>query len=172
MSSNFWRPSSSIKGLDRDASSEGTALTFNKNHNLSLAQQSERLPIYQYRDAILYLLEKFGCMVLVGETGCGKSTQIPQYLMEAGWAKDGLGIVCTQPRKVAVLTVSERVANEVGCRLGDEVGYGMRFDFRCTDKTQVRYYTDGVLLRETLSDPLLSRYSVVIVDEAHQRSIQ
>lgn len=192
-STNFWRPSSSIKGLDRDASSEGTVLTFNKNHSLSLAQQRERLPIYQYRDAILYLLEKFSCMVLVGgkfvpssssfcfsqmtvgwwiETGCGKSTQIPQFLMEAGWAKDGLGIVCTQPRKVAVLTVSERVANEVGCRLGDEVGYGMRFDFRCTDKTRVRFYTDGVLLRETLSDPLLSRYSVIIVDEAHQRSIQ
>lgn len=66
MSSNFWRPSSSVKGLDRDVSNEGTAVTFNKNHNLSLAQQRERLPIYQYREAILYLLEKFGCMVLVG----------------------------------------------------------------------------------------------------------
>lgn len=105
------------------------------------------------------------------ETGCGKSTQLPLYLHEAGWANEGYAVVCTQPRRVAVMTVASRVADEFGCKVGEEVGYGIRFDFQCSTKTKIKYYTDGVLLRETMTDPLLSKYSVVIIDEAHQRTL-
>ena len=105
------------------------------------------------------------------ETGCGKSTQLPLYLHEAGWTADGNCVVCTQPRRVAATSVAMRVAAEFGCAIGEEVGYGVRFDFKCTSKTVLKYYTDGVLLRETMSDPLLSKYNVIIVDEAHVRSL-
>ncbi len=105
------------------------------------------------------------------ETGCGKSTQLPQYLHESGWTKQGHNVVCTQPRRIAAITVASRVAEEFGCKLGEEVGYGIRFDFKVSDKTVIKFYTDGVLLRETMTDPLLSKYSVIIVDEAHQRTL-
>lgn len=105
------------------------------------------------------------------ETGCGKSTQLPLYLHEAGWTKAGHQVVCTQPRRIAAITVASRVADEFGCKLGEEVGYGIRFDFQCSDRTLIKYYTDGVLLRETMTDPLLSKYSVIIIDEAHQRTL-
>jgi ATP-dependent RNA helicase DDX35 len=92
--------------------------------------------------------------------------------LEAGWANGERSIVCTQPRKLAVLSVAERVSTEMNCLLGHEVGYGLRFDFRCSKETRLRFYTDGILLRETMTDPLLSRYSVIMVDEAHTRSLQ
>jgi ATP-dependent RNA helicase DDX35 len=96
---------------------------------------------------------------------------LPLYLHEAGWTQGERCVVCTQPRRVAATSVATRVAAEFGCTLGEEVGYGVRFDFKCSDKTRIKYYTDGVLLRETMSDPLLSKYSVIIVDEAHVRSL-
>lgn len=105
------------------------------------------------------------------ETGCGKSTQLPLYLHEAGWTNEAYSVVCTQPRRIAATNVAARVAHELGCDLGQEVGYGVRFDFKCSPQTRIKYYTDGILLRETMSDPLLSRYSVVIIDEAHVRSL-
>jgi ATP-dependent RNA helicase DDX35 len=108
---------------------------------------------------------------VIVETGCGKSTQLPLYLHEAGWTQGERCVVCTQPRRVAATSVATRVAAEFGCTLGEEVGYGVRFDFKCSEKTRIKYYTDGVLLRETMSDPLLSKYSVIIVDEAHVRSL-
>jgi ATP-dependent RNA helicase DDX35 len=106
------------------------------------------------------------------ETGCGKSTQLPLYLHEGGWTSDGTSaIVCTQPRRLAAITLANRVAEEYGCSVGEQVGYGIRFDYKCSSLTKIKYYTDGVLLREIMSDPLLSRYSCVIIDEAHQRSL-
>ena len=104
----------------------------------------------------------------------GKSTQLPQYLYENGWAEDGFQIVCTQPRRIAAQTLAQRVSEEVGKeKMGGTVGYTVRFD-DCShpDRTQIKFVTDGILLREaTLQDPLLSNYSVVIVDEAHERNI-
>ena len=90
--------------------------------------------------------------------------ELPQYLYEAGWAADGNVIACTQPRRVAATSVAGRVASEVGTILGDEVGYTIRFE-DVSDKTRTRilYMTDGMLFRETLIDPLLSRYSVIMV---------
>ncbi|WAR12042.1 DHX35-like protein, partial [Mya arenaria] len=112
------------------------------------------------RNHILYMVEKYQTVVIVGSTGCGKSTQIPQYLLEAGWGDEGHLIGITQPRRVAAITVANRIAEEKGCLLGDEVGYLIRFD-DCTDahKTRIKCMTDGMLIREIMQDPLLSKYS-------------
>lgn len=110
---------------------------------------------------------------MVGETSSGKTTQVPQFLHEAGWSDRKMVIACTQPRRVAAMTVAQRVAEEMGVPLGAEVGYAVRFEEACDpEKVRIKYLTDGVLLREMMSDPLLSRYSVIMVDEAHERSQQ
>ncbi|XP_050224763.1 probable pre-mRNA-splicing factor ATP-dependent RNA helicase DEAH9 isoform X1 [Mercurialis annua] len=139
---------------------------------VSIEKQRQRLPVYKYRTAILYLVETHATTIIVGETGSGKTTQIPQYLKEAGWADGGRLIACTQPRRLAVQAVSSRVAEEVGVKLGEEVGYTIRFEnLTNSDITKIKFLTDGVLLREMMDDPLLTKYSVIMVDEAHERSI-
>ena len=93
-----------------------------------------------------------------------------QYLAEAGFA-DKLKIGCTQPRRVAAMSVAKRVAEEVGCRLGQEVGYTIRFEDCTSPETKIKYMTDGMLQRECLVDPDMSQYSVLMLDEAHERTI-
>ncbi|VDN06380.1 unnamed protein product [Thelazia callipaeda] len=143
--------------------------------SLSIEQQRARLPIFKYRTHILYMLEKYRVLIIVGETGCGKSTQVPQYLMEAGWACDGRKVGVTQPRRIAAVTLASRVADEKSCKLGEDVGYVVRFDDMTDSKTKIKafiiYLTDGILLREFMSDPLLNQYSIVMIDEAHERSV-
>nr|CDJ86894.1 DNA RNA helicase and Helicase-associated region and Domain of unknown function DUF1605 domain containing protein [Haemonchus contortus] len=138
--------------------------------SLNMKQQRARLPIFKNRDHILYLCEKYRSVIIVGETGCGKSTQVPQYLFEAGWANDGRMIGITQPRRVAVVTLASRVAEEKETILGQDVGYTVRFDDVTDDQTKIKFMTDGILLRELLTDPLLSKYSVIMIDEAHERT--
>ncbi len=125
-------------------------------------------------------------------SGSGKTTQIPQYLEQGGWCEEGKTVAVTQvgefespayrcqvyyllmthkPRRVAATTVATRVAEEIGCKLGEEVGYSIRFEDLTSAKTRIKFLTDGLLLREALADPLLSRYSVIMVDEAHERSL-
>ena len=107
---------------------------------------------------------------MIGETGSGKTTQIPQYLVEMGYAKYGK-IGCTQPRRVAAMSVAKRVSEEYGCRLGGEVGYSIRFEDCTSRDTIIKYLTDGMLLREQLVDNLLKSYKVIMLDEAHERTI-
>jgi ATP-dependent RNA helicase DHX8/PRP22 len=107
---------------------------------------------------------------VIGETGSGKTTQMTQYLAESGYTSTGR-IGCTQPRRVAAMSVAKRVAEEVGCRLGEEVGYAIRFEDCTSQSTVIKYMTDGMLLREALLDDSLSSYSVIILDEAHERTI-
>lgn len=109
-------------------------------------------------------------LVVIGETGSGKTTQMTQYLAEVGYTKKGL-IGCTQPRRVAAMSIAKRVAEEYGCRLGEEVGYAIRFEDCTCSETIIKYMTDGMLLRECLLDDILSQYSVIILDEAHERTI-
>jgi len=111
-------------------------------------------------------------LIVVGDTGSGKTTQMTQYMYEEGFANSRKKIGCTQPRRVAAMSVAKRVAEEVGCRLGEEVGYTIRFE-DCTnpEKTCIKYMTDGMLLRECLLDPDLNSYAVIILDEAHERTI-
>ncbi|KAF2203200.1 P-loop containing nucleoside triphosphate hydrolase protein [Delitschia confertaspora ATCC 74209] len=137
----------------------------------ALYKPSALLPIAQHREALLYTIETYPVTIVVGQTGSGKTTQIPQYMEKAGWCSDGKSIAITQPRRVAATTVAARVAEEMRCQLGQEVGYSIRFEDVTSSKTRIKFLTDGLLLREALVDPLLSRYSVIMVDEAHERSL-
>ncbi|XP_010461072.1 PREDICTED: pre-mRNA-splicing factor ATP-dependent RNA helicase DEAH1 [Camelina sativa] len=135
-----------------------------------LQEVRRSLPIYAYREQLLKAVEEHQVLVIVGDTGSGKTTQIPQYLHEAGYTKRGK-VGCTQPRRVAAMSVAARVAQEMGVKLGHEVGYSIRFEDCTSDKTVLKYMTDGMLLRELLGEPDLASYSVVIVDEAHERTL-
>ncbi|KAK9348500.1 P-loop containing nucleoside triphosphate hydrolase protein [Lipomyces starkeyi] len=140
-------------------------------HAFSMDQVRKSLPIYRYRDELLDAFENFQIVIIVGETGSGKTTQLPQYLHEAGYTKDGKKVGCTQPRRVAAISVAQRVAEEMGVKLGNEVGYSIRFEDKTSDKTVLKYMTDGMLLREFLTDPELSGYSALMIDEAHERTL-
>ncbi|RJE24761.1 RNA helicase [Aspergillus sclerotialis] len=129
------------------------------------------LPIARHRQSLLYLIETYPVTIVVGQTGSGKTTQLPQYLDQAGWCADGKIIAVTQPRRVAATSVAARVAEEMRCNVGEQVGYSIRFEDVTSASTRIKFLTDGMLLREALVDPLLSRYSVVMVDEAHERSL-
>lgn len=131
------------------------------------------LPVLAARDEILEAVRTHATVLIAGETGSGKSTQIPQFLLDAKICtpKDGKRLCVTQPRRVAVLTVSERVAAERGGDLGGEVGYAMRFERVVSKRTSAVFATDGLIVREMLGDTELKRYGCVIVDEAHERSV-
>ncbi|KAG0353783.1 putative ATP-dependent RNA helicase dhr2 [Podila minutissima] len=136
-----------------------------------LKKHREALPIYTARDIIIKEVKENACVVIVGETGSGKTTQIPQYLLEAGLAAHGT-ISVTQPRRVAAINLAKRVAEEVGTPIGQKVGYSIRFDDTSSKDSLIKYMTDGIMLRELLSDRLLLRYSVIILDEAHERTLR
>ncbi|XP_010641768.1 pre-mRNA-splicing factor ATP-dependent RNA helicase DHX16 [Fukomys damarensis] len=129
------------------------------------------LPVFPFREELLAAIADHQVLIIEGETGSGKTTQIPQYLFEEGYTKKGMKIACTQPRRVAAMSVAARVAREMGVKLGNEVGYSIRFEDCTSERTVLRYMTDGMLLREFLSEPDLASYSVVMVDEAHERTL-
>lgn len=193
---SFWKPAEASSSflIDRSslsASGESgedvlintTGGTGGKKRNVSasflqqeLSHERQQLPIFARRLEILCALEQYETLVLQGETGSGKSTQLVQYLVEANWTDGGrLSVCCTQPRRVAAMMLAARVAQEQGCPLGTRVGYQVRFDSLCHTQpgrpSDIVFATDGMLVQELLRDPLLSRYSVVIVDEAHERSL-
>nr|AGE96205.1 pre-mRNA splicing factor [Encephalitozoon cuniculi] len=126
---------------------------------------SQRLPIESFRDDLMEFVGKHRVIVLVGETGSGKSTQVPKYLYQEGYGDKGI-IGCTQPRRAAAISLASTLKREMGCA----VGYSIRFDSTTTQDTKIRYMTEGILLQELLADKMLRRYSVVILDEAHERT--
>ncbi|XP_019182334.1 PREDICTED: probable pre-mRNA-splicing factor ATP-dependent RNA helicase DEAH5 [Ipomoea nil] len=148
----------------------GKALTFGQRSKLSIQDQRQSLPIYKLKKELVQAVHDNQVLVVIGETGSGKTTQVTQYLAEAGYTTRGK-IGCTQPRRVAAMSVAKRVAEEFGCRLGEEVGYAIRFEDCTGPETVIKYMTDGMLLREILVDESLSQYSVVMLDEAHERTI-
>lgn len=137
----------------------------------SIEDTRRSLPVYAHREEILAAIKEYQVLIIVGETGSGKTTQVPQFLHEAGYTKNGMKVGCTQPRRVAAMSVAARVADEVGCKLGNEVGYTIRFEDKSSEKTVIKYMTDGMLLREFLTDPELSTYSAIMIDEAHERTL-
>lgn len=137
----------------------------------SIDDVRKSLPVFEWREKFLEAVQEYQVLIIEGETGSGKTTQLPQYLHESGWTKNGMKIGCTQPRRVAAMSVASRVAEEVGCKLGAEVGYSIRFEDCTSDKTAIKYMTDGMLLREFLTEPDLAGYSVMIIDEAHERTL-
>ncbi|KAG1680389.1 hypothetical protein FOA52_015480 [Chlamydomonas sp. UWO 241] len=141
-----------------------------KSEHEKIQMDRALLPVYPYREEFLKAVEEHQIVIIVAETGAGKTTQIPQYLHEAGYSKAGK-IGCTQPRRVAAMSVAARVAQEMGVKLGNEVGYSIRFEDCTSDKTILKYMTDGMLLREFLGEPDLASYSVMMIDEAHERTL-
>ncbi|KAF4319141.1 hypothetical protein G195_007444 [Phytophthora kernoviae 00238/432] len=138
---------------------------------VELQRTRQRLPIYAHRSKIIDAVKNHQVVILVGETGSGKTTQIPQYIWESDRAHARVAI--TQPRRVAAITVAQRVCEEANRGpLGDSVGYCVRFDDTTSKNTKLKFMTDGMLVREALLSPTLERYSVIVLDEAHERTLQ
>jgi len=143
-------------------------------------KNSIELPIDQLKRTILYSLESSRVLIIVGETGSGKSTRLPEILFSAGIYNTGsvshnikTRMICiTQPRRIAAIQLAQRVSDNLGCQLGKTVGYAIRFvDVSDADQTSIKFITDGLLIRELINDPLLLKYSVIIIDEVHERNL-
>jgi len=173
-------PSHSVPVPDRDTDAVPTvAPTSYKPEHMKyvhvqrteeIQQSRSKLPIIAEEQLIMETINNQGVVVLSGETGSGKTTQLPQFLYEAGYATGGKMIGVTEPRRVAATAMANRVAMELGLDTS-VVSYQIRYEGNVTEKTKVKFMTDGVLLREVEKDFLLSRYSVIIIDEAHERSV-
>lgn len=142
-----------------------------KQVSRTIAEIRRSLPVFAVREELLDIIRENQVIIVEGETGSGKTTQLTQYLHEEGYTNYGI-VGCTQPRRVAAVSVAQRVADEFnGGGLGAEVGYAIRFEDCTGPGTCIKYMTDGILLRESLGDPDLEKYSVIIMDEAHERSL-
>lgn len=162
---------SEVPEWKKQAMGAAPSFGFAQKENTSIAEQRAGLPIAKLKNELLTAFRENQVLVIIGETGSGKTTQMTQYLAEAGYTKNQKRIGCTQPRRVAAISVSKRVAEEMGCRLGEEVGYSIRFEDVTSPETKIKYMTDGMLLREALTEPNLEQYSVIMIDEAHERTI-
>jgi HrpA-like RNA helicase len=134
-----------------------------------------QLPIFSFKSQLIDAFTNYSLLVVVGETGTfvlikgsGKTTQLPQYLLEVPNIKK---VAITQPRRIAAISNAKRVAEEMNTRLGRKVGYSVRFDDVSSDDTRLKFMTDGLLLRECCSDLLLKEYDAIVIDEAHERSL-
>ncbi|CAH2033893.1 unnamed protein product [Thlaspi arvense] len=136
-----------------------------------IIEHRNSLPIASVETRLIEEVKKNDILIIIGETGSGKSTQLPQFLFKAGFCQGGKMVGITQPRRIAAMTVAKRVAEECNVELGQRVGYSIRFEDCTCSSTRLKYMTDGILFREAMLDPLLSRYSVIIVDEAHERTV-
>ncbi|KAM9359030.1 putative ATP-dependent RNA helicase DHX34 [Symphorus nematophorus] len=132
-----------------------------------LRREQKSLPIFQYRDRIVELVRRHPVVVVAGDTGCGKSTQVPQYLLSAGFNH----IACTQPRRIACISLAKRVSFESLNQFGSKVGHQIRFETTRTAATKLLFLTEGLLLRQIQQDRTLAQYQVVIVDEVHERHL-
>ncbi|XP_073454994.1 pre-mRNA-splicing factor ATP-dependent RNA helicase DHX16 [Aquarana catesbeiana] len=160
-----------IKGTVEKEDENEKALSELEKKKLSLQEVRRSLPVFPYREDLLKAIAEHQILIIEGETGSGKTTQIPQYLHEEGYTHNGMKIGCTQPRRVAAMSVAARVSQEMSVKLGNEVGYSIRFEDCTSERTVLKYMTDGMLLREFLTEPDLAGYSVVIIDEAHERTL-
>ncbi len=129
------------------------------------------LPVSAARDDIAEAVSSSQVVIVSGQTGSGKTTQLPKILLELGRGTHGRQIVHTQPRRLAARTVAERIASEIGVHLGDEIGYQVRFTDETSPKTRLRVVTDGILLAQIQRDPQLRQYDTIVIDEAHERSL-
>ncbi|KAH9406455.1 putative ATP-dependent RNA helicase dhx33 [Tyrophagus putrescentiae] len=138
----------------------------------SLSNGANQLPICAVKNQLMQKIRDHDTIILIGETACGKTTQIPQFIYEFYANPHFYGLIgITQPRRVAATSIATRVAQEMRAELGGLVGYTIRFEDVTSAKTRIKYMTDGILLREAISDPLLSKYRVIVLDEAHERTV-
>ncbi|KAM0951209.1 putative RNA helicase [Dioscorea sansibarensis] len=136
-----------------------------------LLEKRKKLPIWAHKEKFLDALAKHQIVVVAAGSGSGKSTQIPQFIIEAGYAGKGKKVVCTEPRRLVATAISRRVAQEMDVIIGQEVGYSVLFEDCSGPKTTLKYLTDGMLLRELLVDQFLQSYGVIVLDEAHLRTL-
>ena len=141
-----------------------------RRHNLPRPEFDDALPVNQRRDEIRAAIDANQVVIICGETGSGKTTQLPKICLELGRGSAGL-IGHTQPRRLAARTVATRIAQELKSEIGAVVGYKVRFTDKTSEASYIKLMTDGILLAETLSDPLLSAYDTILIDEAHERSL-
>ncbi|TMW45207.1 hypothetical protein DOY81_009714 [Sarcophaga bullata] len=164
-----------IQALTMDGSKDKTSkepeISEAERKRMTIEETRKSLPVYPFKDDLIEAIKEHQILIIEGETGSGKTTQIPQFLVDAGFTKDKKKIGCTQPRRVAAMSVAARVAQEMGVKLGNEVGYSIRFEDCTSERTVLKYMTDGTLHREFLSEPDLGSYSVMIIDEAHERTL-
>lgn len=169
------------EGLQRmdeseDVTVKGPAFVVHVSRPAEVEETRKDLPIIMMEQEIMEAINYHPTVIISGKTGCGKTTQVPQFLYEAGFGSKQFssrsGVIgITQPRRVAVLATAKRVALELGVRLGQEVGFQVRYDKKIGENSAIKFMTDGILLREVKGDLLLRRYSVIILDEAHERSL-
>lgn len=157
---------SSNKFADHLKKEEGQS---NFSRGKTMAEQRQFLPAYAKREEFLRIVREHSVIVVVGQTGSGKSTQLCQFLYEDGYGSQGM-IGITQPRRVAAMSVAKRVSQEMEVKLGGLVGYSIRFEDCTSPATRIKFCTEGVMLRESLVDPDLDKYSCILLDEAHERS--
>src|SRR3954463_9989327 len=155
--------------LAREAK-KSVALRHRRHEGLPQVSYPENLPITSRRQDIISAIQKNQVVVIAGETGSGKTTQIPKMCLEAGYGVEGK-IGCTQPRRVAALSISRRIAEELKVNWGEAVGCKIRFSDQSSPETYIKLMTDGILLAETQADPDLREYEVIVIDEAHERSL-
>jgi pre-mRNA-splicing factor ATP-dependent RNA helicase DHX15/PRP43 len=167
-SSSSGLPYTSVDGPD-ELTNPYTQQPYSQKY-LDILTMRKKLPIFQQRKEFTRIMTSVNCMVLVGETGSGKTTQIPQFALEDLGVEYGM-VACTQPRRVAAMSVAKRVCDEMDVTLATHCGYTIRFEDMTSKETKLKYMTDGMLLREAMSDPVLSRYSCIILDEAHERTV-
>lgn len=154
----------------------GTNFVVHVSRPPDVEESRKNLPIIMMEQEIMEAVSHHSVVIICGETGCGKTTQVPQFLFEAGFGsrkgKERAAIIgVTQPRRVAVLATAKRVAYELSFQLGKEVGFQVRHDRRIGENSSIKFMTDGILLREVQSDFLLRHYSIIVLDEAHERSL-
>ncbi|MCG9769679.1 ATP-dependent RNA helicase HrpA [Pseudoalteromonas piscicida] len=145
-------------------------LKVTRSANIPAVEYPEQLPVSQKKDDIKAAIANNQVVIVAGETGSGKTTQLPKICLELGRGVDGY-IGHTQPRRLAARSVSNRIAEEIGCEMGQEVGFKIRFSDQVSDNTYVKLMTDGILLSEIQQDRFLNQYDTIIIDEAHERSL-
>ncbi|KAG5962490.1 hypothetical protein E4U57_006988 [Claviceps arundinis] len=170
-------PSGENDGKGKKGSGNKFSTHMNKSNGASdfsrtktLREQREYLPAFAVREELLRVIRENQVTIVIGETGSGKTTQLTQFLYEEGYGRVGM-IGCTQPRRVAAMSVAKRVAEEMDVELGTICGYAIRFEDHTSKETVIKYLTEGILLRESLNEPDLDRYSCIIMDEAHERAL-
>ncbi len=136
-----------------------------------ILNKRKQLPVYEFKAELEALVKENQVIIIEGETGSGKTTQIPQFLLPMLAVPGQKAIACTQPRRVAAMSIAKRVSEEMDVVMGEQVGYTIRFEDCTTNDTILKFMTDGMLLREAMHDPFMQRYSCIVIDEAHERTL-